>query len=104
VLAMTVAADGHIVWANARLRDLLGAPVLTALASRRVTEFLVDPADWEAGRDAPAVGRALQLNIRTVGGAVQTLRGDVRATGEGQSRIVSGLFVAVDEQPNLRGL
>jgi len=32
VLAMTVAADGHIVWANARLRDLLGA--LFSLLSR----------------------------------------------------------------------
>jgi signal transduction histidine kinase len=104
VLAMAVTVDGHIMWANARLRDLLGAPVLTALASRKVTEFLVDPADWEAWRDVPAAGRAIQLAIRTAGGAVQTLRGDVRATGEGQGRIVSGLFVAVDEQPNLRGL
>ena len=104
VLAMTVAVDGHILWANARLRDLLGAPVLTALESRKVTEFLIDPADWEAWRDVPAAGRAIQFAIRTAGGAVQTLRGDVRATGDGKGRVVSGVFIAVDEQPNLRGL
>ncbi|MEO8466110.1 MAG: ATP-binding protein [Gammaproteobacteria bacterium] len=104
VLAIAVMADGRIMWANARLRELLGTPVLTTLAGRKLTEFLVNPADWDAWRDASASGRALQLNIRTVGGAVKTLRGDIRATDEGQGRVVSGLFVAVDEQPNLRGL
>ena len=104
VLAMAVAADGHILWANERLRELLGTPVLTALASRKLTEFLVDPADWEAWCDVPAAGRGVQLNIRAAGGAVRTLRGDIRATGEGQGAVVSGLFVAANEQPNLRGL
>src|SRR6185312_16928156 len=102
--AVAATADGHIVWANERFRDLLGAPILTALESRKLSEFLVAPSDWDAWRDVPASGRAIQLTIRTAGGTVQTLRGDIRSNGEGPARTVSGLFVAVDEQPNLRGV
>jgi signal transduction histidine kinase len=102
--AIAVTADGHILWANERLRNLLGAPVLTALSSRKLSEFLVPPSDWDAWCDVPPTGRAIQLNLRTAGGAVQTLRGDIRAAGEGDVRTVSGLFVAMEEKPNLRGL
>ncbi len=92
-VVLAVAVDGHIMWANDRLHDLLGATVPGALIGRKLTELLVDPADWQAWRDVPATGRAIQLDLRTAGGGVQTLRGDLYSAGEGPGRIVSGLFV-----------
>jgi signal transduction histidine kinase len=104
VVAISAAADGHIVWANDRLHDLLGVTAPGALIGRALPELLVEPADWQAWCDVPASGRAIQLDLRTARGGVQTLRGDLHSAGEGPGRIVAGLFVQVDERPNLRAV
>ena len=103
-VAIAVAADGHIISANDRLHDLLGPIPPGALIGRKLAELLVEPADWQAWCDAPATGRPIRLDLRTASGGVQTLRGDLYSTGEGPGRIVSGLFVQMDEQPNLRAV
>jgi len=102
--AIVVAADGHIVWANDRLHDLLGAKASGALIGRNLAELLVEAADWREWRDVPATGRAVQLQLRTASGGVQALRGDLSSAGDGPARVVSGLFVPIDEQPNLRAV
>jgi signal transduction histidine kinase len=102
--AITVANDGRIVWANAWLCNLLGAPDVNAIAGRRLTEFLVDPADWHVWRDAPTSGRSVSMSVRTAAGVVQGLRGDIRAAGEGAGRWISGLFMPVDDLHNLRAV
>jgi len=79
--AVVVRSDAQIVWANTWLGELLGVPDGGALVGRKLTEFLVDPADWQAWREATTDGRSLSMGVRTVNG-VQTLRGDVRAAGE----------------------
>jgi signal transduction histidine kinase/CheY-like chemotaxis protein len=102
--AITVANDGRIVWANAWFCSLVGASDVHALAGRRLADFLVNPADWQAWQDAPAQGRSLSMSVRTATGAAQGLRGDVRAAGEGSRRWLSGLFVPTDDLHNLRAV
>ncbi len=102
--AISVAPDGRMVWANAWFCNLLGMPDVGALAGRRLTEFLVNPADWHAWRDATSQGRSLSMGVQTPAGVVQGLRGDVRAAGEGADRRISGLFVPVDDLHNLRAV
>jgi signal transduction histidine kinase/CheY-like chemotaxis protein len=104
VVAVAVAADGRIVWANDRWHELLGATGPDARVGGSFNDLLADPADWQAWCDVPAAGRSIQLDLRAAGGGVQTLRGDLLAVGEGQGRVVSGVFVPVDERPNLRSL
>ncbi len=102
--ALTVAADGRILSANTWLRQLLGVTDPAGLAGRGLGEFLRNPDDWHAWRDATRAPRPVQFDVRLPGGATQTLRGDVRAHGEGAGRAISGVFVAVDGQPNLRAV
>jgi signal transduction histidine kinase len=102
--AIAVADNGNIVWANDRLHDLLGAKGPGALIGRKLVDFLVAPTDWQVWCDAPAAGCTLQLNLRTEGGGELKLRGDLYSAGEGPGRIVSGLFVQADGQPNLRAM
>jgi signal transduction histidine kinase len=104
VAALTIAADGHILWANARFRELVAGPNPAAFAGRTLSECLVDAADSQAWADVSTAPRTLQFAVRTAGGGAQLLRGDIRAAGEAAARTVSGVFVPVDEQANLRTL
>jgi signal transduction histidine kinase/CheY-like chemotaxis protein len=103
VAAVTVAADGGILWANTRFRDLVGAADAD-IAARKLGDYLADGADWNAWIETPATGRTLQFSVRTAAGGVQALRGDIRPAGDGVNRTLSGIFVPVEERPNLRTL
>jgi signal transduction histidine kinase/CheY-like chemotaxis protein len=100
--AVVVTNDAEIVWANAWLCRVLGVAD-GALRGRQLTEFLVDAADWGAWRDAATDAQSVSMAFRTATG-IETLRGDLRATGEGPNRWVSGLLVPVDDLHNLRAV
>ena len=102
VMAVAVAADGRVLWANERLRRFLGAADARTLGPQRLTAFLAEPADADLWRDVPTEGRAVAFRLRAPSGRAQLVRGDLRAAGDGVTRRVLGVFVEGDEQQNLR--
>ena len=76
---MSGAEDRRVVRrAATRVGLLVGGA--SAIAGRKLPELLTDPADWSAWAEAPATGRTLQFSMRTAGGALATLRGDVASS------------------------
>jgi signal transduction histidine kinase len=102
VAAIVVAPDGGIIGANARMRRLLGGGNARALAGRRLTEQMVDPAAWASWRDVSRPGRAVELELRGLDGAEHLLRGDIVALGEGATRRILGIFIDGDDRKALR--
>jgi signal transduction histidine kinase len=103
VAAVVVAtSDAEIVWANAWFCHLLGVAD-GALRGRMLTEFLVDPVDWQPWLEATTDSRSVSVALRTASG-IEALRGDVRATDTGPGRWISGLLVPVGDLHNLRAV
>jgi signal transduction histidine kinase len=102
VAAVVVAPDGTIRGANGRMRRLLGLSDARAQAGARLGEYLVDPAAWDAWRDAARERRVLEVELRAFDGATKLLRGEVQIEGEGAERRFVGIFVDGDESKALR--
>ena len=102
VMAIAVAPDGRVVFANERMRRFLGAVDTHALGTPRLLDLLVESKDWELWRDASTQARGVSIALRAPSGRVQLLRGDIRATSDDATRRVLGVFVEADDEQNLR--
>jgi signal transduction histidine kinase len=100
VCAIVVSADGTIRAANARMRHFLGAS--DGPARRRLTDFFVDPAAWDAWCDAAREGRPIEIELRGSDGVTKVFRGDVRSEGEGAEQRFVGILVDGDDHKALR--
>jgi signal transduction histidine kinase len=97
VAVLVVAPDGSIVSANARMRRFLGHHDNSA-AGARLDAHLVDAAAWDAWREVPSSGRAVEIELRGFDGARQFLRGDLIP----HAGNVLGIFVDADDNKALR--
>src|SRR5688500_11655620 len=95
VAAIVVAPDGSIVTANARLRRFLG--IGDSGTAARLVDHMVDEAQWESWRDAPPIGRAVEVELRGFDGTTRVFRGDLLVQGEGAGRRIVGVFVDGDD-------
>jgi signal transduction histidine kinase len=100
VAAIVVAPDGSIVTANARLRRFLG--IGDSGGASRLVDHMVDASTWETWRDAPPVGRTVELELRGFDGTTRVFRGDLLVQGEGAGRRIVGVFVDGDDGKALR--
>jgi signal transduction histidine kinase len=103
VATITVAGDGQLLSANARMRGLLGLGDVTSGRSVHVTEF-VDGDAWLLMRDAGATLRSVELSLRGLNGAEHRVRGDVWARGEGRTRRILAMLVDGAESKALRAV
>ncbi len=102
VAAIVVARGGSIIGANARLRRFLGIGGTEPVGSKNLVERMVDPSAWDAWRDVPPTGRAVEVELRGFDGATRLFRGDLFVQGDGQGRRVIGVFVDGDDNKALR--
>lgn len=91
--AVAVGADGTLLGANARMRAFLGLADAGGYGGKRLRDYLVDPAAWEAWCDAARSHRPIELELRGFDGTTKSFRGDVHWEGEGASRRLVGVFI-----------
>jgi signal transduction histidine kinase len=91
VAAVVVDLDGNVVAANARMRRFLGIGGTAPSAATNLVERMVDHSAWEAWRDVPPGGRAVEVELRGFDGPPQHFRGDLSALGDGAN--VLGVLV-----------
>jgi len=105
VATLLVAAGGEILSANAKMRELLGAPSARAIGAMNVRDLLVDPADWQAWEAVLATGggRTVTSRLRRPAGEL-VLRGDLRRVDGEQARdghCALGIFTDVTREQQL---
>ena len=99
VATIVLAPDGRVVRSNARMRELLEIDAAERLSGRAFSEFLPQPDEWSRWVVQRAVDAHAVLRLRSAGGAVVTLRGDVRKMSNGVS---CGVFVNASDETKLR--
>ena len=98
VATLVVGECGEVLAANAKTRELLGAPSIRAMTGMNVRDLLVDASDWRPWEAVFSTGSggAVTQRLRKPHGAEIVLRGDLRlidACGTHRGRCVIGTFV-----------
>jgi len=101
VATITLAPDGRILGANARMRELLEASASDALEGRSFPEFFVQPDEWSSWSQARADTTAV-LRLRSARGAALSLRGELHRARTPNGRALCGLFVSAGDEAQLR--
>jgi signal transduction histidine kinase len=99
VATIVLSQDGRVVRSNARMRELLAVGAAERLSGRAFAEFLAQPDGWSRWMAQRAADAGAVLRLRSAGGAVVTLRGDVRKTSNGA---LCGVFVNASDEAQVR--
>ena len=106
VATLIVGEGGEVLAANAKTRELLGAPSARAMTGINLHDLLVDADDWREWQAvfSTGVGSAVTQRLRKPHGAEIVLRGDLRVAAHGRAghgRCVVGTFVDATRERQL---
>ena len=101
VATIVLSPDGRVLDGNARMRELLEVGTAGRFEGRSFREFFAQPDEWSSWSHAGAEAASV-LRLRSAGGAVLALRGELRRIDTARGPALCGLFVSAGDEAQLR--